>query len=66
MHESRLAADENISESPLSSAWSRVMLLRGVILVLFILELNSLNIWYEDISNNYLEYNYEWKVYIKS
>ena len=51
----RLVADVHLTDVPLSSVYSSVVSLRGIRLVLFLAELNSLESWGTDIGNAYLE-----------
>ena len=62
---SRLVADGNLTDIPLSSAYSGVACLRGIRLVLFIAELNDLESWgVVRIGNSYLEEFTKEKVFI--
>ena len=63
-HKDRLVADRNLTDVPLSSVYSGVVSLRGIILVLFIAELNGLELWGTHIDNAYIEVFTKKKVYI--
>ena len=65
-HKSRLVADENLSNVPIVSAYSGVVSLRGIRLVIFLAELNEIDSWGTDIGNAYLETFAKEKVCIKS
>jgi hypothetical protein len=54
-HKARLVADGHLTEVPMDSVYSGVVSLRGLRLVIFLAELNGLNIWSTDIGNAYLE-----------
>jgi hypothetical protein len=54
-HKARLVADGHLTDIPLQSVYSGVVSLRGFRLVLFISELNGLELWATDIGNAYLE-----------
>jgi Reverse transcriptase (RNA-dependent DNA polymerase) len=54
-HKARLVADGHLTEVPLESVYSGVVSLRGFRLVLFLSELNGLELWATDIGNAYLE-----------
>jgi Reverse transcriptase (RNA-dependent DNA polymerase) len=63
-HRSRLVADGHLTDIPIDSVYSGVVSLWGFRLILFLAELNDLQLWATDIGNAYLEaYNTE-KVYI--
>ena len=63
-HKARLVADGHLTDIPLDSVYSGVVSLRGFRLVLFISELNGLQLWATDIGNAYLEAFTSEKVYI--
>ena len=63
-HKARLAADGHLTEVPLSSAYSGVVSLQGIRLVLFLSELNGLQAWGTDIGNACLEAFTKEKVHI--
>jgi hypothetical protein len=51
----RLVADGHLTDIPIDSVYSGVVSLRVFRLVLFLAELNSLQLWATDIGNAYLE-----------
>jgi Reverse transcriptase (RNA-dependent DNA polymerase) len=63
-HKARLVADGHLTNIPLDSVYSGVVSLRGFRLVLFLAELNDLQLWATDIGNAYLEAYTAEKVYI--
>jgi hypothetical protein len=63
-HKARLVADGHLTDVPIESVYSGVVSLRGFRLVLFLAELNGLNLWATDIGNAYLEAFTSEKVYI--
>lgn len=63
-HKARLVADGHLTEAPLESVYSGVVSLRGFRLVLFLAELNDLQMWSTDIGNAYLEARTCEKVYV--
>jgi Reverse transcriptase (RNA-dependent DNA polymerase) len=66
-HKARLVADGNLTDIPLDSVYiGGVVSLRGFRLVLFLAELNELQLWATDIGNAYLEAYTSEKVYIIS
>jgi len=54
-HKARLVADGHLTDVPDGSVYSRVVSLRGLRMLLFIAELNGIEIWGMDIGNAYLE-----------
>ena len=54
-HKSRLVADGQLTDVPLESVYSGVVYLRGIHLLIFLAELNGMEIWASDIGNAYLE-----------
>ena len=54
-HKVRCVADGHLTEIPLDSVYSGVVSLQGLRIVLFLAELNKLNVWATDIENAYLE-----------
>jgi hypothetical protein len=54
-HKARLVADGHLTEAQLESVYSGVVSLRGFLLVLFLAELNNLELWATDIGSAYLE-----------
>jgi hypothetical protein len=65
-HKARLVAGGHLTDPLLESVYSGVVSLHGFRLVLFIAELNGLNMWATDIGNAYLEANTSEKVYIEA
>jgi Reverse transcriptase (RNA-dependent DNA polymerase) len=63
-HKVRLVADRHLTYIPLESVYSGVVSLRGFRTVLFLAELNHLEIWATDIGSAYLEAYTTKKVYI--
>ena len=63
-HKARLVADGHLTEVPTESVYSGVVSLRGFRLVLFLAELNGLELWATDIGSAYLEAKTNEKVYI--
>jgi Reverse transcriptase (RNA-dependent DNA polymerase) len=63
-HKVRLVADGHLTDIPLESVYSGVVSLRGFRIVLFLAELNHLEIWSTDIGNAYLEAYTTEKVFI--
>ncbi len=63
-HKSRLIADGHLTEVPLESVYSGVVSLRGLRLLVFLVELNGLDIWATDIGNAYLEAETQEKVFV--
>ena len=63
-HKARLVADGHLTDTPIDSVYSGVVSLRSLRLVVFIAELNQLDLWGADIGNAYLEAKTKEKVYI--
>jgi hypothetical protein len=63
-HTARLVTDGHLTDIALESVYSGVVSLKGFIIVLFLAELNHLEIWAIDIGNAYLEAFTSEKVYI--
>jgi Reverse transcriptase (RNA-dependent DNA polymerase) len=63
-HKGRLVADGHLTDIPVDSVYSGVVSLRGFRMVLFLGELNGLEVWSTDIGNAYLEAMTSEKVYI--
>jgi hypothetical protein len=62
----RLVADGHLTDVPIDSVYSGVVSLRGLRMMIFLTELNQLELWVTDIGNAYLEaYTLE-KVCIKA
>ena len=60
----RLVADGHLAKEPTESVYSGVVSLRGLRLVMFLVELNKLQLWGGDIGNAYLETLTKEKLYI--
>ena len=54
-HKARLVADGHFMDVPDNSVYSSAVSLRGLCMLLFIAELNGIEIWGTDIGNAYLE-----------
>ena len=63
-HKSRLVAGGHLTDTPIESVYSGVVSLRSLRLVIFLAELNGLEVWGADIGNAYLEAKTKEKVYI--
>jgi hypothetical protein len=63
-HKARLVADGHLTETPIESVYSGVVSLRSLRIVIFLAELNQLELWGADIGNAYLEAETREKVYI--
>jgi Reverse transcriptase (RNA-dependent DNA polymerase) len=63
-HKARLVADGHLTDIPIESAYSGVVSLRSLRLVMFLAELNKLELWGADIGNAYLEAETREKVFI--
>jgi Reverse transcriptase (RNA-dependent DNA polymerase) len=63
-HKARLVSDGHLTDTPLESVYSGVVSLRGFRIVLFLAELNHLEIWATGIGNAYLEAFTSEKVFI--
>lgn len=63
-HKARLVACSHLTNVPLKSIYSSVVSLKGLRLVVFLAELNGLQVWSTDIGNTYLEAKTPEKVYI--
>lgn len=63
-HKSRLVAGGHLTDTPIESVYAGVVSLRGVRLVIFLAELNGLELWQTDIGNAYLEARTNEKVYV--
>lgn len=63
-HKARLVADGHLTEVPVDSVYSGVVSLKGLRLVVFLAELNNLELWATDVGNAYLEAVTSEKVYI--
>ena len=63
-HKARLVADGHLTDVPLESVYSGVVSLRGLRVLIFLAELNDMEVWSTDIGNAYLESFTREKVYI--
>jgi hypothetical protein len=63
-HKSRLVSGGYLTDISNDSVYSSVVSLRGIRLVTFLSELNSLELWGTDIGNAYLEATTKERVYI--
>src|SRR6056300_1198686 len=54
-HKARLVADGHLTDIPVDSVYSGVVSLRGLKMMIFLAELNGLELWATDIGNAYLE-----------
>jgi hypothetical protein len=62
----RLVADGHLTDVPVDSVYSGVVSLRGLRMMIFLAELNQLELWATDIGNAYLEAHTLEKVCIKA
>ena len=60
----RLVADEHLTKEPVESIYSGVVSLRSLRMVVFLSQLNNLEIWGADVGNAYLETYTDKKLYI--
>ncbi len=63
-HKARVVANGNLTDPPIESVYSGVVSLRDLRIVIFLAELNGLEIWTTDIGNAYLEAYTKEKVYV--
>ena len=63
-HKARLVANGNLTDPPLDSVYSGVVSLRSLRIVVFLAELNNLQLHQADVGNAYLEAKTQEKVYI--
>jgi hypothetical protein len=63
-HKSQLVAGGHMTEVPIESVYSGVVSLKGLRLIMFLAELNHLEIWATDVGNAYLEAKTQEKVFI--
>ena len=63
-HKARLVAGGHLTDTPVESVYSSVVSLKGLRIVMFLAELNSMEIWATDVGNAYLEALTKEKVYI--
>ena len=61
-HKARLVADGHLTDIPDNSVYSSVVSLRGLQILLFLAELNGLEVWGTDIGNAYREALFSEKV----
>ena len=65
-HKGRLVADGHLTDIPNDSVYSSVVSLRGLRILLFLAELNGLEVWGTDIGNAYLEVKISERVCIRA
>jgi hypothetical protein len=63
-HKARLVAGGHLTDPNTESVYSGVVSLRGIRLVVFLAELNGIELWGADVGNAYLEAKTKEKVYI--
>jgi hypothetical protein len=63
-HKARLVADGHLTEVPIDSVYSGVVLLRGLRMLIFLSEPNGLQTWATDIGNAYLKAETSERVFI--
>ena len=63
-HKARLVADGSLTPEPAENIYSGVVSLRHLRLVIFLGELNNLELWGADIGNAYLEAHTQEKLFI--
>jgi hypothetical protein len=63
-HKARLVADGHLTDVPLDFVYSGVVSIKGFRLVIFLAEINNLELWATDIGNEYLEAYTSEKLYI--
>jgi transposase InsO family protein len=63
-HKVRCVADGHLTDVPVDSVYSGVVSLRGLRMMLFLAELNQLDVWATDVGNAYLEAETKEKIYI--
>ena len=61
-HKARLVADGHLTDTPIDSVYSGVVSLRSLRIVIFMAELNDLELYGADVSNAYLEAETQEKV----
>jgi hypothetical protein len=54
-HKAQMVANGHLTDIPLESIYSGVVSLRGLQIIIFLSELNGLDLWATDIGNAYLE-----------
>ena len=62
-HKARFVAGGHLTDTPLESVYSSVVSLKGLRLVIFLAELNSMQVWSTNIGNAYLEAKTKEKLY---
>ena len=63
-HKARWVTGGHLTEIPLDHVYSGAVSLRGLRMMIFLVELNQLDMWATDISNIYLEAKTSEEVYI--
>ena len=63
-HKARLVADGHLTDVPINSVYSGVVSLRGLGLIIFLAQLNDLELWSTNIGNADLEATTNERVYI--
>jgi len=63
-YKSRIVAGGHLTDAPIESVYSGVVSLRGVRFVIFLAELNELEVWQTDVGNAYLEAYTKEKVFV--
>ena len=63
-HKACLVAGGHLTDTPVESVYSSVVSLKGLRLVIFLAELNGLEVWATDVGNSYLEARTKEKVYV--
>ena len=63
-HKARLVADGSLTQEPVENIYSGVVSLRHLRLVIFLGELNNLEIWGADMGNDFLEAQTQEKLFI--
>ena len=61
-YKARVVAGGHLTDAPIESVYSGVVSLRGVRTVVFLAELNDLELWQSDVGNAYLEAETDEKV----
>ncbi len=62
-YKARLVGGGHVTETPVDGTYSSVITLRGVRIVIFLAELNDMQIWATDVGNAYLEARTREKIY---
>jgi hypothetical protein len=63
-YKARVVAGGHLTDAPIESVYSGVVSLRGVRTVVFLAELNDLELWQTDVGNAYLESETKERVYV--